>query len=140
MENQSLFGRVRVAACLSVVALMSGCLSAAAVEDPTSLRVTNVGADSVAIFAWALETAVRTTVSFAEPTRLSESMARQGVIAPGRSRDFPLDSIIGFRAGQSIRVEVLSVRRDTVRLGTRVDLTTDELRSRNYSVDVSTAR
>ena len=104
--------------------------------DATALRVTNIGRDTVAVYPWDFETSNRSLRTFGR-VALRGSDLNNGLIAPGASRDFPFDSILGYTTGQGIRVQVLSLRRDSVFENHEFTATSDELKRRGYRLDVS---
>lgn len=126
----------RAVACVGAAASLAGCLSALSAEAPTALRITNVGRDTVAVYPWDYETSNRALRTFGS-VALRNSDLKNGVIAPGASRDFPLDSILGYTSGQAIQVEVLSVRRDSVFENSQIVTTADELKRLGFSLEVS---
>ena len=97
----------RAVAGVAALALLTGCLSALSADDATTLRITNIGRDTVAVYPWDFETSHRSLRTFGG-VALRESDLKNGLIAPGVSRNFPLVSILGYTPGRSIRVEVLS--------------------------------
>lgn len=129
-------GISRAVACVGAVASLAGCLSVFSAEDATALRITNVGRDTVAVYPWDFESSNKSLRTFGR-VALRNSDVKNGVIAPGASRDFPFDSILGYKSGQAIRVVVLSVRRDSVFENYAFITTADELKRLGFSLDVS---
>jgi hypothetical protein len=126
----------RAVAGIAALSSLAGCLTAFSAEDATAVRITNVGRDSVAVYPWDFETSNRSLRTFGR-VALRNSDLGNGLIAPGASRDFPFDSILGYTPGQGIRVEVLSLRRDSVFENHNFTITSDELERRGFSLDVS---
>ena len=126
----------RAVAGVAALALLTGCLSALSADEATTLRITNIGRDTVAVYPWDFETSNRSLRTFGG-IALRESGLKNGLIAPGVSRNFPLVSILGYTPGRSIRVEVLSFRRDSVFENHAFTITDNELTRRGFSVDVS---
>lgn len=126
----------RAVAGVAVLAWLTGCQLALSSNDATALRITNIGRDTVAVYPWDFETANRSLRTFGG-VALRESAVKNGLIAPGASRDFPLDSVLGYTPGGSIRLEVLSIRRDSVFENHAFTATGDELTRRGFRVDVS---
>jgi len=135
-QSRTFIGASGALAGMVLLASIAGCLSAFSADEATSVRVSNVGADSLAVLLWDDETANRSLRVFG-PAALDKSSVRNGVIAPGRSRDFPFDSIQGYVPGLAVRIEILSIQRDTVHGNSHVTVTIDALKRRGFSVDVS---
>ena len=126
----------RAVAGVAALASLAGCLSALSPEDSTALRINNIGRDTLAVYPWDLESSNKSLRTFGR-VALRESDLKNGLIAPSASRDVPLDSIQGYMPGQAIRVEVLSLRRDSVFENHALIITGDELKRRGFSFRVS---
>ena len=116
---------------------VSGCLKASTAPEATTLQVENATTESIAVLPFEVGVYNRSLFSSAEPGLLRNSIARDGIIGPGKAREFSLATIPGYESGASLRVVVQRVRNDSTFLGQVLELSNENLRDSGFSVRVS---